>query len=75
MIPTYLTKEELMPDNESVNQPTTKPTKTKGDAKRQRRNSSNARVALAMVETHLKGVYSQMELLSKAINDLKAQLG
>src|SRR4029077_4958591 len=55
--------------------PTESPRKPKPEAKRQRRNTSKATLALAMVEIHLKGVYSQMELLTKAINDLKAQLG
>ena len=42
--------------------------------KRQRRTSTQAKVALAMVETHMAGVYSQMELLTLAIAELKSQL-
>lgn len=42
--------------------------------KRQRRTSTQAKVALAMVETHLAGTYSQMELLEKAIADLRLHL-
>lgn len=62
-----------MPD-ESVTQPTPR-SSPKAGGKRQRRNSSSARVALALVETHLRGVYQQMELLTKAIAELKSQLG
>lgn len=42
--------------------------------KRQRRTSSQAKLALALVETHLAGVYSQMALLEKAIAELKESL-
>lgn len=42
--------------------------------KRQRRTSTQAKIALAMVETHLKGVYDQMELLKQAIDTLKDNL-
>lgn len=43
--------------------------------KRQRRTSTQAKIALAMVETHLAGVYGHMKLLEQSINTLKEQLG
>lgn len=42
--------------------------------KRQRRTSTQAKIALAMVETHLAGVYGHMKLLEQSINTLKEQL-
>lgn len=41
---------------------------------RKRRTSSQSKLALALVETHLAGVYSQMTLLEKAIAELKSSL-
>ena len=42
--------------------------------KRQRRNNTGAKIALALVESHLKGVYSQMDNLKKAIDELRTSL-
>lgn len=41
---------------------------------RKRRSSSQSKVALALVATHLKGVYSQMALLQKAVDELQDAL-
>lgn len=41
---------------------------------RKRRTGNQAKVALAVVETHLSNVQIQFEALKKAIAELKAQL-
>ena len=41
---------------------------------RKRRSSSQSKVALALVATHLRGVYSQMALLQKAVDELQDAL-
>ena len=41
---------------------------------KRRRTNVSAKVALALVETHLRGVYQQMDLLNKAVAELRASL-
>lgn len=48
--------------------------KRKPAERKHRKGSSRAKVALALVETHLSGVYSQMTLLREAIKELKEAL-
>lgn len=62
---TEVSREPILPRKRGASKPA---------EKRQRRTSTQARIALAMVETHLKGTYDQMELLEKAIAELKESI-
>jgi hypothetical protein len=51
-----------------------KPAKPTEGIKRQRRGNSRAQLALVTVQVHLNGLYSQMNLLKAAMDDLTEAL-
>jgi hypothetical protein len=72
-----MTDEEVLEDAPPTPPPTT-PRKPKGGkpepVKRSRRGNLKAQTALSVVRVHLNGVYSQMNLLKAAMDELTEAL-